>query len=89
MLAELVKQVIAAGQSAGVQILAENALEGGIYNAEALQRMKDNAPNFQRITLLRLSPGMFAPSDSSPERLRVVEPLESFLNAFRKPDASG
>lgn len=82
------KQVIGAAEGAGVQLLAENALEGGIYNEEALQRMKTNSPHFQRITLLRLSPSMFDPDDVAPERLRVREPLESFLNAFRKPKAA-
>ena len=46
--AELVKQVIGAAETAGVQLLAENALEGGIYNAEALQRMLRNSKHFQR-----------------------------------------
>lgn len=50
--AELVKQVISAAESAGVQLLAENALEGGIYNAEALQRMLKNSKHFQRCALL-------------------------------------
>ena len=53
--AELVKQVIAAAESAGVQLLAENALEGGIYNAEALQRMLTNSKHFQRCALPRES----------------------------------
>lgn len=31
-----------------MQLLAENALEGGIYNAEALQRMLLNSKHFER-----------------------------------------
>lgn len=46
--AELVKQVIGAAETAGVQLLAENALEGGIYNADALQRMLLNSKHFER-----------------------------------------
>ena len=46
--AELVRQVIAAGEAEGLQVLAENALEGGIYNADALNRMLKNSKHFQR-----------------------------------------
>ena len=46
--AELVRQVIAAGEGEGLQVLAENALEGGIYNADALNRMLKNSKHFQR-----------------------------------------
>ncbi len=46
--AELVKQVINAAESQGVQLLAENALEGGIYDADALQRMLKNSKHFDR-----------------------------------------
>lgn len=41
-------QVIAAGEQHGVQLLAENALEGGIYNAEALERMAHKSKHFDR-----------------------------------------
>lgn len=46
--AELVNQVINAAKSQGVQLLAENALEGGIYDADALQRMLQNSKHFDR-----------------------------------------
>lgn len=46
--AELVRQVITAGERHGVQLLAENALEGGIYNADALDRMLKNSKHFER-----------------------------------------
>lgn len=46
--ADLVAQVIAAGEQHGVQLLAENALEGGIYNAEALERMALKSKHFDR-----------------------------------------
>lgn len=46
--ADLVAQVIAAGEKHGVQLLAENALEGGIYNADALERMASKAKHFDR-----------------------------------------
>lgn len=46
--AELVTQVINAAESQGVQLLAENALEGGIYDANALQRMLMNSKHFDR-----------------------------------------
>ena len=48
MCADLVAQVIAAGEQHGVQLLAENALEGGIYNAEALERMAHKSKHFDR-----------------------------------------
>lgn len=53
--AELVRQVIAAGEAEGLQVLAENALEGGIYNADALNRMLKNSKHFQRCAT-QLSP---------------------------------
>ena len=40
--------MIAAGEGEGLQVLAENALEGGIYNADALNRMLKNSKHFQR-----------------------------------------
>lgn len=40
--------MIAAGEAEGLQVLAENALEGGIYNADALNRMLKNSKHFQR-----------------------------------------
>jgi len=46
-----VKQVINAAESQGVQLLAENALEGGIYDANALQRMLTNSKHFDRQVL--------------------------------------
>lgn len=52
--AELVKQVINAAESQGVQLLAENALEGGIYDADALQRMLKNSKHFDRWAPARL-----------------------------------
>ena len=42
------KQVINAAEVAEVQLLAENALEGGIYDADALQRMLLNSKHFDR-----------------------------------------
>lgn len=50
--ADLVAQVIAAGEKHGVQLLAENALEGGIYNADALERMAAKAKHFDRCARL-------------------------------------
>lgn len=40
--------MIAAGEAEGLQVLAENALEGGIYDADALNRMLKNSKHFQR-----------------------------------------
>ena len=40
--------MINAAESQGVQLLAENALEGGIYDADALQRMLKNSKHFDR-----------------------------------------
>ncbi|EIE26308.1 glycoside hydrolase, partial [Coccomyxa subellipsoidea C-169] len=76
---ELVRQVIAAGEGEGLQVLAENALEGGIYNADALNRMLKNSKHFQRITLLRLKPYMFEPDEEGETGMRVKQPLASFL----------
>ena len=76
--------MIRAAEKYDIQLLAENALEGGLYNAEALGRMKANSEHFQRITLLRLKPQMFQPDEASAEGLRVKQPLEAFLNAFKK-----
>ena len=45
--------MISTAEAHGVQLLAENALEGGLYNQSALDRMKANAAHFDRITLLR------------------------------------
>eukprot|EP00898_Chlorokybus_atmophyticus_P005643 jgi/Chlat1/607/Chrsp103S00957 len=81
---DLVKQVIAAGKRAGCQILAENALEGGLYNPEALNRMLDSSQHFDRITLLRLANQMFEYDSSQPEGFSVREPLASFLSKFKK-----
>ena len=44
--------MIAAGEQHGVQLLAENALEGGIYNAEALERMAHKSKHFDRSAAL-------------------------------------
>ena len=46
------KQVINAAEVAEVQLLAENALEGGIYDADALQRMLLNSKHFDRCCLI-------------------------------------
>ena len=45
--------MISTAEAHEVQLLAENALEGGLYNQAALDRMKANAAHFDRITLLR------------------------------------
>jgi hypothetical protein len=50
-----VRQVIAAGETHGVQLLAENALEGGIYSADALNRMLTNSKHFDRCANAPLS----------------------------------
>lgn len=81
--ADLVQQVITTAQTTGVQLLAENALEGGLYNSGSLNRMLKNAHNFERITLLRLSAGMFEPDDEMAEGFRVREPLAGFLHKFK------
>ncbi|CAL8466579.1 g6115 [Coccomyxa elongata] len=81
---ELVRQVIAAGEAEGLQVLAENALEGGIYNADALNRMLKNSKHFQRITLLRLKPYMFEPDEQEDTGMRVKQPLASFLAKFKQ-----
>ncbi|KAK9841794.1 hypothetical protein WJX81_003713 [Elliptochloris bilobata] len=81
---DLVAQVIAAGEKHGVQLLAENALEGGIYNADALERMASKSKHFDRITLLRLRASMFTPDDNARTGLRVKQPLAGFLNRFRQ-----
>ena len=77
------RQVISTAEAHDVQLLAENALEGGLYSEAALNRMRANSQHFDRITLLRLKPAMFVP-DNSPEGLRVRQPLEGFLNHFRQ-----
>lgn len=51
----MVKQIVGAADQAGIQLLAENALEGGLYNPEALNQMAKNAKHFSRITLLRMN----------------------------------
>lgn len=78
----LVAQIISAAQRVGVHLMAENALEGGIYSSSALERMRNSAHNFTAITLLRLRDSLFVPGDSPPENLRVRQPLKGFLNHF-------
>lgn len=77
------KQVISTAEAHGLQLLAENALEGGLYDQRALDRMAANAHHFQRITLLRLKPAMFEP-DSAEDGLRVRQPLAGFLRKFKR-----
>ena len=60
--------MIAAGEGEGLQVLAENALEGGIYNADALNRMLKNSKHFQRCAVPSLNSLDLVPAPHLPTR---------------------
>eukprot|EP00877_Chromochloris_zofingiensis_P005308 jgi/Chrzof1/14779/Cz09g15250.t1 len=80
----LVRQVVSAAEHAGAKLMAENALEGGLYSEAALTRMLGNSKHFSTITLLRLNDSLFLPAfdGADPDELIVRQPLKSFLNNF-------
>lgn len=48
VVAGLVAQVIKAAEKKGIPLLAENALEGGLWNQDSLNQMLANAEHFKR-----------------------------------------
>eukprot|EP00884_Botryococcus_braunii_P020130 jgi/Botrbrau1/6800/Bobra.0153s0003.1 len=84
----LVAQVIGAAEENGVPLMAENALEGGLWNQSNLDQMLSNSQHFKRITLLRLRDSMFEEHSVSATGLRVKMPLRGFLAGFRREQPS-
>lgn len=54
---------MSAAEHAGAKLMAENALEGGLYSEAALTRMLGNSKHFSTITLLRLNDSLFLPGE--------------------------
>ena len=67
----LVRQVTQTAKELGVPLLGENALEGGLYNQAALDKMLQNIHNFERVTLLRLNPWMFEADNDAESGFQV------------------
>ncbi len=78
------RQIIETAERVGCKLMAENALEGGLYSQVALERMARSSKHFSTITLLRLSPNLFLPAHdgANKDELLVRQPLRSFLNKF-------